>query len=91
MPSVSGTSMCTDSMCSPFQNAADDTLAKRSTVEEGDPEFSLQSGDLAAEHRLDDMQALRGPGEVQLLGDHEEVPQFPQVQRMTSSGRNVRE
>jgi hypothetical protein len=44
-------------------------------------QLGLQQPDLAAERRLRDVQALRGPGEVAFLGDRDEVPETPEVRR----------
>jgi hypothetical protein len=44
-------------------------------------ELLFELADLAAEHRLCDVEAFRRPSEVELLGDGDEVAQLPQVQR----------
>ncbi|MNV91154.1 hypothetical protein D3C71_1856200 [compost metagenome] len=41
-------------------------------------QFGLQLGDLQAQRRLRDMQALRGAREAQLFGQGNEVTQVPQ-------------
>jgi hypothetical protein len=43
-------------------------------VEEPHAELLLELPNLLAHGRLRDVQALRGPAEVQLLGDRDEVP-----------------
>jgi hypothetical protein len=44
-------------------------------------ELLFELADLAAEHRLCDVEAFRRPSEVQLLRDGDEVAQLPQIQR----------
>jgi hypothetical protein len=51
----------------------------RGAGEQFDAEFPLQLAHLAAERRLGDVQALRGSGEVPLLGHGEEVTQAAQL------------
>ncbi len=50
-------------------------------LEQGDPVLPLQAGDLVAERGLHDVAAGRGTGEVQLLGDGDEVLQLPNIHR----------
>jgi hypothetical protein len=49
-------------------------------VEELDAELPFELADLLAERRLCDLEALRRPPEVKLVGDGDEVPQAPQVE-----------
>ena len=47
--------------------------------EEARAQSGLQALDLLAQRRLRDMQLLGGPGEVQLFGHCDEIPQVPEV------------
>jgi hypothetical protein len=49
------------------------------TPEQLGAQRSFQAADLLAEGRLRQVQALRGAGEVQLLGHGHEVPQIPEM------------
>jgi hypothetical protein len=47
--------------------------------EEPDADLLLQLGDLTAQGGLGNVQALRCPAEVELLGDGDEVPELPKL------------
>ena len=48
-------------------------------TQELDPEVTLELRDLTGQRRLRDEETLGSPGEVELLGDRDEVAQVPQV------------
>jgi hypothetical protein len=58
--------------------------AALAVVEELDPEVLLEFAHLLAYCRLRDVRALRCPAEVQFLGDGDEVPQMPELNRGSS-------
>ena len=51
---------------------------RREPVEQLDAQLALQPLDRLAQRRLGHAEQLRGPAEVQLLGDDQEVPQVPE-------------
>ena len=58
--------------------------AARAAVEELDPELLLESAHLLAYGGLRDVQPIGGAAEVQFLGDGDEVPQMPELNRGSS-------
>ncbi len=48
-------------------------------LEQLHPELGLEPADLLAQRRLGDVQALRGPTEVELVGNRGEVAQMAQL------------
>ena len=56
--------------------------------EEGGAEFLLQGDDLLAQRRLGDADALRRPGEVQLLRDGQEVAELAHVHWGSDAGQS---
>jgi hypothetical protein len=48
-------------------------------VEQPHPEVAFEGLDLLGQGRAGDEQPFRGPAEVELLGDHGEVPQLTQL------------
>jgi len=58
-----------------------------STREELDADLALQLTDLLTERRLSGFEPLRGPAEIQLLGDGDEVPEMAQFDRRLPSNK----